>query len=119
MKKLSNIGSAAALTALAAFSGTAGATDMTTQAHFGDELERCVAGVRAQLEVPADARLRHLVTEVRRRGAWYEFTLETALVSNDGETRSLTSGSCRANRFSTAIGLSLNNSSPVALASAN
>ncbi len=84
----------AILAALIALSGVANAAELLSPNHYGNELDRCVAEIRAGIAAGPQTELKHQVTEVSKDGAWYKFVIET----QDGG-KSVTSN-CQANRFS-------------------
>ena len=83
------------LSALAAaiLTTTAQADELLPQAHYTEQLARCVAEIRSELSIPADERLQHRVTDISKENIWYTFAIETS----DGDT--IATSSCRAWRF--------------------
>jgi hypothetical protein len=75
-------------------SAAANATELLAPKHYGAELDRCITQIRTEMNVAADTRLEHRVTEIRKDGSWYRFAIET-----DGSGVTATSA-CQANRFS-------------------
>jgi len=93
--------SAATAVLLATFS-VANADTLLSPAHYGDELDRCVSEVRAELDSPADTRMRHSVVNIAKSGAWYTFTIESEVLATDESVSMTANSECRANRFTTA-----------------
>jgi hypothetical protein len=58
-----------ATSAVQAESGTGGI--------YANELDRCVAALRGQLTDAQTAQLRYTVTDIYKRGAWYEFDIRS------------------------------------------
>lgn len=69
-------------------------------ASYEDELERCIVAVRPQLELDNPSLVRHLVSDIERRGPWYVFDIETTVKDSNGivSVDSLES-TCKANRW--------------------
>lgn len=89
-------------TLVAVFMGAAAvsATAQPTQAIYGDELERCVAAVRADISNDSTRQIRHFVTDVEKKGAWYEFAIRSELYDEvDGAVVKEVSSRCRAHRW--------------------
>jgi len=93
---------AAMLTTLATvlLSFSAAASELLPQQHYADQLQRCVAAIRAELVVDGDTPLQHRVTDISKENIWYEFAIATVL---DGETNGqeqvIAETQCRAWRF--------------------
>jgi hypothetical protein len=91
------------LTILAAVFMSAAAVSATaqpTEAIYGNELERCVAAVRADISEDSTRQIRHFVTEVEKKGAWYEFAIRSELYDEvDGALVKEVSSRCRAHRW--------------------
>jgi len=51
---------------------------------YADELERCVAALRGQLTDEQTAQLRYTVTDLEKRGAWYEFDIRSEVFNEVG-----------------------------------
>jgi len=91
MKALLNTGMAIA--AIAVMSTPALADDLLPSAHYQDELDRCIAEIRDELNIDDSQRLQHRVTRIDKKNVWYEFVIETA------DTREIATSTCRAWRF--------------------
>ena len=83
----------AILAILIGMSGAANAAELLAPNHYANELDRCVAQIRADLGAGPETRLQHQVTDIRKDGAWYKFVIETR-----GSNSPVTS-TCQANRF--------------------
>ena len=51
---------------------------------YADELERCVAALRGQLANEQTVQLRYTVTDLDKRGAWYEFDIRSEVFNEVG-----------------------------------
>ena len=102
--------------ATALLATTAGADELLSQKYYGDELDRCVSEAREVLGAAGDQPLRHTVTEVNKKGAWYRFEIQTQSVSKDGVLTPLGSTRCSANRFNSDTRADAVRSEPMQLA---
>ena len=86
-----------AIATTAALAGTsiASAEPLLSIKNYGNELERCVAQIRADINAGSATELEHRVTQISKDGAWYRFTIETSAAA---ETVPVIS-TCEANRF--------------------
>jgi hypothetical protein len=94
---MSKILAAAAL--LIATSNIAGAAELLSPLHYGDELDRCVAEIRAELAPASDTRMRHSIFGIEKSGAWYTFAIQSEVLSADDSISATATSQCSANRF--------------------
>ncbi len=84
----------------AALSAPALAGEPLPPQHYADELQRCIAAIRAELMVDDNAQLQHRVTRVTKENIWYAFEIETVQSQPKEHSEQLLSASeCRAWRF--------------------
>lgn len=76
----------------------ASADTATTQAVYGDELQRCVVALRPEAADVGAASARHTVTAVTVRGMFREFTIESAYTA-DGNALGETVSRCTTERW--------------------
>lgn len=89
---------AAALTA-----GCAAQAAEPVRANYANELERCVAALRVDLQDANTLKLRYTVTDVARRGVWYEFDIRSEVFESiGGPAVRATQSHCRSHRWSDA-----------------
>jgi hypothetical protein len=69
---------------LLSLSASAVQAESGTGGIYADELERCVAALRGQLTNEQTAKLRYTVTELDKRGAWYEFDIRSEVFNEVG-----------------------------------
>jgi len=84
----------------AVLSAPARADELLPQQHYADELQRCIAAIRAELSLDSDAALQHRVTRVAKENIWYAFDIAT--VQSESQQRAeqiLAESECRAWRF--------------------
>lgn len=93
-----------ALTTLAAAGSSLAA--VPNQAVYADELARCVSELRPDISDNDTRQLRHYVTDVDTRGAWYEFAIRSEVFNEvEGPVIREARTTCRAHRWSTEIEL--------------
>jgi len=73
--------------------------DWLSPAFYGDELDRCAAELRAELDLTGVSRLRHNVTNIDKVGVWYIFDIHTEMVDNTDTVISDVKTSCKAHRW--------------------
>jgi len=73
---------------------------------YTDELDRCVAALRAQLADERTVQLRYTVTDLDTRGAWYEFDIRSEVFHEvDGPVVRSEQSRCVAHRWADKIQL--------------
>ena len=82
-------------TAALAAASLANAEQLLSINNYGNELERCVAQIRADIDAGPTTELEHRVTDVNKSGAWYQFTIET----RTSAAATPVTSTCEANRF--------------------
>ena len=99
--RLKNTGLIATAVALFSMASTTQAEDVSmSPAAYENELERCVVAVRPELNLTSSSLVRHLVSDVERRGPWYVFDIETTVKLDDGTvTVDSLESTCKANRW--------------------
>ena len=99
--RLNKTGPLATVVALCSMAGVAQAEDVSmSPGAYEDELERCVVAVRPELNLTSSSLVRHLVSDVERRGPWYVFEIETTVKLDDGTvTVDSLESTCKANRW--------------------
>lgn len=76
------------------------ADELLSAQHYGDELNRCVAAIRAELGVTDATLLQHRVTGLDKHASRYAFRIETTALTATGEPgEPLASTDCSAGRF--------------------
>ncbi len=80
-------------------STTAVQASWLSPAFYGDELERCAAQLRTELNLNDVALVRHDVTEIDKVGVWYVFDIRTALVDAADTVISEVETRCKAHRW--------------------
>ena len=84
----------------AVLSAPASAGELLPQQHYADELQRCIAAIRAELSVDSDAALEHRVTRVAKENIWYVFDIATVQgESQQAAEQVLAESECHAWRF--------------------
>ncbi len=78
-------------------SGTAQA-DRLSPAFFADELDRCAAGLRTELNTNGAARLQHTVTDIEKAGVWYVFNIRTNIIDDAGAVIGQAETRCKSHR---------------------
>ena len=69
-------------------------------ASYRAELGRCLTLIKGGLQDEQTTRLRHTITDIEKRGAWYEFDIDSEIFhSADSAAVRETSTRCRVNRF--------------------
>ncbi len=86
-----------AILTTAVLAGPALADAPLPQQHYADELQRCIATIRAELPVDDQTALQHRVTRVSKENIWYEFSISTLL--DESAANPLAETECRAWRF--------------------
>jgi len=66
---------------------------------YADQLQRCVVALRPRAVDPAAAAIRHTVTDMRVRGVWREFTIDSDVLSDAGTRLAQASSRCRVHRW--------------------
>lgn len=99
--RLTTAGPAATAIALFSMAGGVQAEDMSMSPQsYENELERCVVAVRPELNLNSSSLVRHLVSDIERRGPWYVFDIETTVKLDDGTvTVDSLESTCKANRW--------------------
>ena len=81
-------------------SAPARADELLPQQHYADELQRCIAAIRAELSIDSGAALQHRVTRVAKENIWYAFDIATVQGEPQQQAeRILAKSECRAWRF--------------------
>jgi hypothetical protein len=70
---------------------------------YTGQLQRCVVALRPRVTDPAAAAVRHTVTDMRVRGVWREFVIDSDILSDDGERLGETRSRCRVERWGPAV----------------
>ena len=71
-----------------------------SQAVYSNELERCVTALRTDISEQNTRQIRHFVTEVEKKGVWYEFDIRSELYDDpEGEMVKQVESRCRAHRW--------------------
>ena len=92
------------ITLLTAIAGLIMATT-TAQAHmlspafYADELDRCTAELRTELNTTGAAGLRHTVVDIEKVGVWYVFDIQTNIVDDDGAVIGQAETRCKSHRW--------------------
>ena len=98
---IANMTISTAAAALLSLVASAVQAETGTGGIYADELERCVAGMRAQLTDEQTAQLRYTVTDLDKRGAWYEFDIRAEVFNEiDGPVVRSNESRCLAHRWS-------------------
>ncbi len=66
---------------------------------YGAKLDRCVQAVRIQLGADAVTRVRHVVTAIDRRHAWYVFSIHSEVVESGTDAKQAVISRCKAHRW--------------------
>jgi hypothetical protein len=92
------------------WAGLAAATIVTSDAvavpsspAYRDQLQRCVVALRPKHADPTATAVRHTVADMRLRGVWREFTIDSEILAKTGERLVQASSRCRVHRWGTAI----------------
>lgn len=91
--------SLAAFLGLALVSATAQA-DWLSPVLYGDDLDRCTIELRTELDTTGATSLKHIVTDIDKRGVWYVFDIETDIADATGTVIRRAKTSCKSHRFS-------------------
>lgn len=59
--------------------------DRTEGVRYADELESCVAAIKAEIDLDGVKRIRHIVTNSSAQGIAYELKLQTSTFAGDTE----------------------------------
>jgi len=86
-------------TAVLILTTTAAQADWLSPAFYGDELDRCAAELRAELNMTGVTHLRHNVTDIDKVGVWYVFDIRTEMADSAGEVIGRTETRCKAHRW--------------------
>ena len=73
--------------------------EMLSPALYGDELDRCAAGLRTQLDLQGAARVQHNVTDIDKVSAWYVFTIRTTVFDDTDTVMASATTRCKAHRM--------------------
>ena len=86
--------------ALLALTASAVQAESGTGGIYAEELDRCVAAMRTQLTDEQTAQLRYTVTDLDKRGAWYEFDIRAEVFNEvDGAVVRTAESRCLAHRW--------------------
>ena len=81
------------------------------RANYENELERCIAELRVNLDTKGASKLRHRVTRVQQQGAYYIFDVETDRMNAQGQpVAGSVESRCLAHRWESSTVVSINNS---------
>lgn len=92
---------------------TVAQADWLSPAFYGDELDRCAAELRSELDLTGVARLRHAVTEIDKMGVWYVFDIHTEMANDAGAVIARTDTRCKAHRWNERTVVEVTYSTPV------
>ena len=80
---------------------TGAQADVLSGPVYANELDRCVAALRTELQDEQTRQLRYTVTRLDTRGAWYEFEIRSEVFNElDGPVVRSEQSNCRAHRWS-------------------
>jgi len=68
-------------------------------AFYGDELDRCAAELRTELDLTGATRLSHTVTGIDKVGVWYVFDIQTEIADDTDTVIGRTKTRCKAHRW--------------------
>jgi hypothetical protein len=73
--------------------------DMVSSTLYGDELDRCTAEMRAELNLAGVTRLQHTLIDIDKVGVWYVFDIQT-MAYDDMDTVMIAAAThCKAHRW--------------------
>ncbi len=72
---------------------------MLSPAFYADELDRCTAELRTELNTTGAAGLRHTVVDIGKVGVWYVFDIQTNIVDDDGAVIGQAETRCKSHRW--------------------
>ncbi len=88
----------AAITGMIMISATAQA-GWLSPAFYGDDLDRCIAELRTELDTTGATGLQHTVTGIDKVGVWYVFDIQTNIVDGTGAVIGRARTHCKSHRF--------------------
>jgi len=88
----------AAISGMILISATAQA-GWLSPAFYGDDLDRCIVELRAELDTTGATGLQHTITGIDKVGVWYVFDIQTNIVDGTGAVIGQAVTHCKSHRF--------------------